>query len=286
MANRLQKRWIFTWNSDEKGLLPPSEDVKKKLNSIVAEGVFQLEVGEKSQRKHYQGRFKLKGQRTSKSNLLKEFGEIFNTKNLTFEPELSYDSTGYCTKAETRIDGPWYVGLQNYISEKEPMELCLKKWQTQLLTLIQGPLQAYLRNRKVIWVQDPVGGQGKSTFIKYLAMNEKLFDLGIEKLLIDRPDRIRSAVIKLSKKKDIDIYMFDFTRTRSKDTRLNDLFEVIEEIKNSYVVDIMYGNFNRAFLKPAIVIIFTNEDISKFSNYLSLDRWEVFTILYVMQTMN
>jgi len=74
--------------------------------------------------------------------------------------------------------------------------------------------------------------------------------------------------------------MFDFTRTRSDDTRLNDLFEVIEEIKNSYVVDIMYGNFNRAFLKPAIVIIFTNEDISRFSNYLSLNRWEAFTICH------
>ena len=42
----------------------------------------------------------------------------------------------------------------------------------------------------------------------------------------------------------------------------------------------MYGNFKRAFLKPAIVIIFTNEDISKFSNYLSWDRWEAFTICH------
>lgn len=75
--------------------------------------------------------------------------------------------------------------------------------------------------------------------------------------------------------------MFDFTRTRGEETRFNDLFEVIEEIKNSYIVDIMYGNFNRAFLKPAMVIIFTNEDIRKFSKYLSLDRWEAFTILKV-----
>lgn len=74
--------------------------------------------------------------------------------------------------------------------------------------------------------------------------------------------------------------MFDFTQTRSERTRLNDLFEVIEEIKNSYVVGIMYGNFNRAFLKPAMVIIFTNEDISKFSKYLSFDRWKPFAICH------
>ena len=74
--------------------------------------------------------------------------------------------------------------------------------------------------------------------------------------------------------------MFDFARTQGDDTRLNDLFEVIEKIKNSYVVDIMYGNFNRAFLKPSIILIFTNEDIRKFSDYLSLDRWEAFTICH------
>ena len=36
--------------------------------------------------------------------------------------------------------------------------------------LIQGPLQNYLRDRKVICIQDNFVGQGKSTFIGYLAM--------------------------------------------------------------------------------------------------------------------
>lgn len=87
---------------------------------------------------------------------------------------------------------------------------------------------------------------GKSTFIKYLAMNEKLLNMGGEKLLIDRPDRVRSAMIKLSKK----IYIFDFTKIQCFNIHFQYLFEVIKEIKNSYVVDIskyyniMYGNFN------------------------------------------
>ncbi len=114
--------------------------------------------------------------------------------------------------------------------------------------------------------------EGSDRIQKIVTTSRGTIGMGIEKLPIDRPDRVRSAVIKLSKKKNIDLYMFDFTRTRGEETRFNDLFEVIEEIKNSYIVDIMYGNFNRAFLKPAMVIIFTNEDISKFSKYLSLDR--------------
>ena len=112
----------------EDGKLPPAAAIEDKLNQIAAEGVFQLEVGETTRRKHYQGRFKLRGAHTSKSNLLKEFSEIFDTTNLTFQPELAYDSSSYCAKSETRIAGPWYVGLQSYLSEKQPMKLTLKKW--------------------------------------------------------------------------------------------------------------------------------------------------------------
>lgn len=277
MIHSLQKRWVFTWNADKDGNLPSPESVQGKLNNIASEAVFQLEVGETTNRRHYQGRLKLLS-RKSKKALLKIFGEIFSTENLTLQVELAYDSSSYCEKLDTRIGGPWYAGLAGYLSEKEEMKLELKKWQSQLLGLITGRYQNYFRNRKVVWIQDIIGGQGKSTFIRYLAANEKSLGMGIEKLPIDRPDRVRSAVIKLSKRKNVDIYMFDFTRTRGDDTRFNDLFEVIEELKNSFIVDIMYGNFNRAFLKPSIVLIFTNEDISKFCDYLSLDRWEAFTI--------
>ena len=93
MSNRLQKRWIFTWNAGVRDELPPASAIEKKLNIIAAEGVFQLEAGERTHRRHYQGRFKLKGPHTSKSNLLKEFAEIFDTTNLTFQPELAYDTT-------------------------------------------------------------------------------------------------------------------------------------------------------------------------------------------------
>lgn len=63
------------------------------------------------------------------------------------------------------------------------MDLILEKWQNQLLELIQALLQNYLRDRKVICIQDNIGGQGKSRFIRYLAMNEKLFDLSIGNFL-------------------------------------------------------------------------------------------------------
>lgn len=123
---------------------------------------------------------------------------------MTLQVEISYDSSSYCEKLKIRIAGPWYAGLAGYLFEKENMRLDLKKWQNQLLKLISGEYQNYFRNRKVIWIQDTLGGQGKSTFIRYLATNETSLGMGIEKMPIDRPDRVRSAIIKLSKKKNVD----------------------------------------------------------------------------------
>lgn len=279
MAHNYQKRWVFTWNFDEDHGLPSATVIREKLDDIASEGVFQLEKGELSGRHHYQGRFVLRGPRMGKRALLKLFDEVFYTKQLTLAPELSYDSSSYCEKSDTRLKGPWYVGLQSYKNLKEGKKMTLRNWQEQLMQLMKGPQRSFLEDRKVIWVEDPVGGSGKSTFIKYLALNEKETGLRVTKVPFDRPDRIRSSVVKLSKKKDVDIYMFDFTRTQGQDTSFNDLFEVIEEIKNGYIVDVMYGNYQEAFPKENIVLIFTNENVNNYTKYLSKDRWEPFRIL-------
>ena len=75
---------------------------------------FKVREEKKNARIHYQGKFELKGSRTGKKQLLKMFGVLGCTKNLTFRPELSVDSTDYCTKAETRVSGPLYVGSSSY----------------------------------------------------------------------------------------------------------------------------------------------------------------------------
>ena len=64
MVHNYQKRWAFTWNADEYDRLVNQQELEKFLNSIVKEGVFQLERGKKTGRRHYQGRFELKGSRT------------------------------------------------------------------------------------------------------------------------------------------------------------------------------------------------------------------------------
>lgn len=271
-----QKRWVFTWNANENGSLPDCKKLRKFLDNIVVEGVFQLERGTNTHRLHYQGRFILNGSRKGKKRLLELFQEIGDVKFLTFDPEIVYDSTKYCTKAETREEGPYYVGTNAYKTKQQPKEITLRMWQEQLLKEIEKLNESKQRDRKVIWVQNPNGGAGKSTFLKYMSFGQK--DWRVKKLPIDKPDRIRMAICKIVQKEDVDIFAFDFTRTHGEDTSVNDLFQIIEEIKNGHIVSVMYGNPMEVGIESPHVIIFTNESLANYKKYLSEDRWQPYSI--------
>ena len=104
MAHNYQKRCVFTWNVDENDQLIDHKKLEDFMNRIVKEGVFQMEKGKQTSRRHYQGRFELKGPRSCKKQLLRLFSELACIENLTFEPERSKDSTRYCSKIQTRVD--------------------------------------------------------------------------------------------------------------------------------------------------------------------------------------
>lgn len=126
------------------------------------------------------------------------------------------------------------------------------------------------RDRKVFWSEDSNGGAGKSTFSRFLSFGQK--DWKVKKLPIDSPNRITMAVCKLVKKEDVNIFTFDFTRTMDEETSINDLFQVVEEIKNSHVVSVMYGNPMEVTMTSPHVVIFTNEKFEDYEKYLSRDR--------------
>ena len=254
MAHYYQKRWVFTWNSDDLGdHIIHHSSLEKLLNKICKKGVFQKEKGEQG-RVHYQGRFELIGPRTGKKQLLEIFSELGSVHQLTFSPERVSDSTDYCSKELTRVEGPWFCGLNSYRRMNNPLTLNLRTWQRQLLNQLSVNSN-YLRDRKVIWVQDPTGGAGKSTFIKFLRFGKPL-GLNFKKLPLDHCDRLRLSICKICNETDVDGFMFDFTRTFSEDTSFRSLFEVVEEIKNNYIVSVMYGKPLEVLLDPVFVLIF------------------------------
>ena len=196
---------------------------------------------------------------------------------MTFSPERLYDSTSYCVKAESRVEGPWFVGTPQYRRKNTPISLSLRKWQEQLLNELNSPLGETFRDRKVIWIQDEKGSAGKSTFLKYLCSQKE--GLNFKKLPLDRPDRIRMMVCKMTEKEDVDAFCFDFTRTLDENTSIRSMFQVLEEIKNGHIVSAMFGAPMESIIPNPFVIIFTNEDVSMYYRYLSKDRWQAYAII-------
>ena len=137
-----------------------------------------------------------------------------------------------------------------------PESLC--KWQEQLLNELRSPLY------DTLWVQDPSGEAGKSTFLKWLSVSQHETGISVKKLPLDKPDRLRMVVCKIIERENVDLFNFDFTRTLGVDTHFENLFQIVEEVKNGHVVSAMYGNPLKVIFTSPFVVIFTNNDISNY----------------------
>ena len=277
--NTNSKHWFFTWYSYEDGVKLPTKSSLIKFFKYTCDHVcFQKERGKIAKKLHWQGCLTLTGVRQSKKSVLELFKYRFkNVSGLTLSRTQNKEAAeSYVTKTETRVSGPWYVGSSSYRRKNSIMTIKLRKWQQQLLNELKGPLAESLRDRKVTWVQDLVGGCGKSTFLKFLRFGQS--GLIVRKLPLDRPDRLRMFVCKVAEQTDIDVFAFDFTRTLDDDTSIKSLFQIIEELKNGYIVSAMFGKPLEILIDSPFVLIFTNEDISSYFHYLSMDRWCAYEI--------
>ena len=182
VVHNYQKRWVFTWNADDEGWLINPCHLEKFLNEIAEEGVFQKEKGLETNRLHMQGRFVIKGSRIGKRKLLTMFEKLGDTRNLTFSPERLWNSSHYCVKDETRVGGPWYVGIPKYRRKNTPT---LRNWQKQLLNDLISPLGETFRDRKVIWIQDEKGVPEKNIRVEVGSAADKTQNRPVFSHLID-----------------------------------------------------------------------------------------------------
>lgn len=272
------KYWSVTWDTNiSQKKIPEEFALKEFLNQICSEACFQYEIGSEKGKLHIQGAFTLEGPRMSKTATLNLFKSRFkNIIGLTLKPVYSRLAIqAYVTKPEGRVKGPFYAG-KNELHDLGFSKMQLRKWQQQLYDLLISEELPRLKDRKVIWVQNRQGNSGKSWFQKWLRIGQK--EIVVRSLPVDGVDRIMSAVNIITKKTKVDVLCYDLTRTQGENQSFKDLFSTIEQIKNGYVIDCMYGKYNESYFEPPVVIIFTNEDISNFRHYLSEDRWLVLTL--------
>lgn len=274
MTKYESKNWIATWETNvSQKKLPSEKTLQTFLDRHTDYAVFQLELGEKRGKLHYQIAFVLRGTRKNKKHILDIFRSNFdNVGGLSLRIAHSREAVfEYCSKKETRVGGTVYAGqMENYDMELSDMKL--RPWQQSLYDFILSSKDnEEIRSRKILWIEDSCGNTGKSAFVKYLVAGQR--ELKAHKLPVSSVDRLNSAVTKIVKQEKVDLFIIDLTRSKGKEQSYGDLFAALEDIKNGHVVDVMYGNYVESIFRPPLVVVFTNLSLTEYEHSLSKDRW-------------
>ena len=146
------------------------------------------------------------------------------------------------------------------------------KWQKKLYDLIfnaQGRIKP-ADNRKIIFIEDPKGNSGKSSFLKYLYYKYKN-DIGL--ISEGTSSQLKRCITVQGARK---IYCVDLPRTADSSI-CSGLSNSLESLKNGLITS-MYGggiDGDQLLITPPWIIV-TGNDLSV--STWTLDRWEVYRI--------
>lgn len=279
-------KWVFTLNQGgEDNSLPSAKLLKQALEQISDKFVFQLERGEETGRLHYQGCFITRIRKRHKTvlyglgvDLQIEINQLtVNRMAGTWE-----QAEEYCSKGETKVDDQLHMSSQMEKAELEKykgedLEVFQKKgffpWQSSINDIVFETGTYNIKTsscREVVWVEDLEGNTGKSLFTKYLCWHND----GITKLAFGSGSQMRASIVEEGAKR---CYIIDIPRKLCNDDFQNNIYSVIEDLKNGFVKSSMYGKPKTLFMLPPIVIIFSNESCP--TEKLSLDRWKKYSII-------
>ncbi len=173
---RLCQYWKFRFT----GYKVDQKSLQDLLDEIAIAYGYQEEQGTgKYKVKHFQGTFDVGPSRMRWSQLEKKFQDItlekleFPVKDYLEKSE-SAAAKRYCMKLETRINGPWFKGVEyedlyeEIKKEEEPeyrIDIELRQWQQKIKYHI---LDVESNARDIWWLWEPYGGLGKTTFQKWI----------------------------------------------------------------------------------------------------------------------
>lgn len=245
------KQWSFTLAIEHKGQVITWEEVYRKLDPICEDFVFQLETGEKTGYRHFQGSLNLKQKRRFDPVIRLMYPWIHLEKT-----RYEIEAQGYCKKADTHEVGPWGKG-KYFMEQREVLIEKLYDWEEKLIEIFRSKAP----HRKIGWVVDEKGGKGKSTFTRYCYRE-------LMKVAVTRCRK--AADIVTMAEEDIRIYLIDIPR----DVVLDD-YSGLEQLKDGFVTDAKLKK------KQKVVDMYEIPHVWVFANYkpdiwrLSQDRWEI-----------
>jgi len=239
------------------------------------------------QRVHFQGRLSLRKKKTKKLFLKMFVDWIMVTRSVplnyamhwltlvTVSPEQDFvNSFKYTKKDESRVPGTFRCFPPIYDGRDiECMDSTNPKyaWQAELDKIILNSES----DRTVIVVYDPVGGAGKSKWIKkQLFYNSNAIYVPIENTL----ERTLAALANQPAKS---LYLLDVPRGNRTTNSWFDLFKLCENLKNGMLTSSFGGKYAINLYDTATVVVMTNVDIKSDNvlySQLSSDRWKLLKI--------
>lgn len=217
---------------------------------------YQLEEGEETGYRHYQGRCSLKIKKRL-SYVIRHYKPIDGIHWSITSGE-NRDNDFYAVKEDTRVAGPWRDTDNNQRIPRDIRGIVLRPWQEELRVLM-----ADTRNTRTVHIlYDPKGNSGKSTFTRYMMAH----DLG-ELLPCVNDNMALMQVCQCVGPKVC--YIIDMPRCMNKD-KLYGLYSAIEQIKGGFSYDMRY-KYKRCLFDPPNVLVFTNTLPDR--ALLSIDRW-------------
>jgi hypothetical protein len=261
--------WEFRCNECE------LESFKSRLRQVFKKWVFQLEESDGGYR-HYQGRGSLI-KRRRKQELLPVLRSA-GLDDLDVRPTITTEHTKeafYQTKADTRVDGPWKDTDTELYIPRQYRGLMDRLYPFQQ-KVIDSVFEFDSRAIQLVYCQ--FGAKGKSTIAALCCLHYGCIRIpavnDAEKLIASVCD-----ILHAKKERNPRAVFLDLPRAMDK-TKLRGIYTAIEEIKCGYVYDLRYTYKDWWFDSPA-VWVFTN--IEPQMDYLSPDRWKIWTINYVYE---
>ena len=251
------------------------EDLFSDLQELCKKWVFQPELSHQTKYEHFQGKFSLRtrARLTTVRNKMVSIHERWSKVHLSPTVTENTRSFDYVMKADSRMgdktyDDRWYETFQNQYIPRQYKVDKLRPFQSKILYMA-----TIFHPRKINLIINECGDMGKSTIAHILRL---LHDGIVLPICNDAEKLIQSACNMLMARKirkTIPISI-DLPRAMNQ-SKLNDMYTAIEQIKSGYVYDVRNHFKSWDFDSPTI-FVFTNKCPP--INMLTENRWSLFEI--------
>lgn len=274
---------FFSMNLEVPEMLINSDQTTKKLDDAIDMILYSMNACSKETHKVYKfdnSRITVifKSLTRKRKGQLNKFCERYLDKEITFTTE-AIDKYEVMGTLKVLKDNPVYsVKNEAELYNGRDIEIFHDKknwhpWQKDLYDMIYDESRNIktpdLRN--IISLIDYAGNSGKSSFFKYLYVNDNENNIG--RSSYGSASQLRSSIINQGVKK---VYIIDLSRSKSKADREEDLLSAIEDCKSGLVISSMYGKYQELLMEPPHVIICSNYLFK--TEGLSADRWNIYEI--------